>query len=195
MDAYLPILVMIVLGVLFAGLSLVASALLAPKKRPTDAKVAPYECGIVPDREPAERFPVRFYLVAMIFIIFDIEIVFLYPWAVVYRQLTTFGYIEILVFAGAVFISFLYLVSNGALDWGPVKRLRPADTTQERTTRSTVVRVGPGPEAEEAAQEAKWGSRISTTTSLPAGSRTWSSGRAAIASGRPPSGSRAAPSR
>ena len=151
MDAYLPIFFMVVLAIIFAGLSLVASVMLAPKRRPHDAKVAPYECGIVPDREPAERFPVRFYLVAMIFIIFDIEIVFLYPWAVVYRQLTTFGYIEILVFAGAVFISFLYLVSNGALDWGPVKRLRPADTTQERTTRSTVVRVGPGPEAEEAA--------------------------------------------
>jgi len=151
MDSYLPIFVMVVLAVLFAGLSLVASVLLAPKRRPTDAKVAPYECGIVPDREPAERFPVRFYLVAMIFIIFDIEIVFLYPWAVVYRQLGTFGYVEILVFAGAVFISFLYLVSNGALDWGPVRRMLPADSTQSRTTRSTVVRLGPESEAEEAA--------------------------------------------
>jgi len=151
MDAYLPIFVMICLGLLFAGLSLVASVMLAPKKRPTDAKVAPYECGIVPDREPAERFPVRFYLVAMIFIIFDIEIVFLYPWAVVYHQLGTFGYVEIVVFAGAVFISFLYLVSNGALNWGPVKHLRPAGSTQTRTTRSTVVRLGSGSEAEEAA--------------------------------------------
>jgi NADH-quinone oxidoreductase subunit A len=151
MDAYLPIFIMIVLGFLFAALSLVASVLLAPKRRPTDAKVAPYECGIVPDREPAERFPVRFYLVAMIFIIFDIEIVFLYPWAVVYRELHTFGYVEVLVFAAAVFISFLYLVSNGALNWGPVKRLRPAGSTQTRTTRSTIVRVGPEREAEEAA--------------------------------------------
>ena len=151
MDAYLPIFAMVALAIIFAGLSLVASVMLAPKKRPHEAKVAPYECGIVPDKEPAERFPVRFYLVAMIFIIFDIEIVFLYPWAVVYRQLAAFGYIEILVFAGAVFISFLYLVSNGALDWGPVRRLRPADSTQSRTTRSTVIRVGPGPEAEEAA--------------------------------------------
>ena len=151
MAAYLPIFVMIVLGGLFAGLSLVASVMLAPKKRPTDAKVAPYECGIVPDREPAERFPVRFYLVAMIFIIFDIEIVFLYPWAVVYHQLGTFGYVEILVFAGAVFISFLYLVSNGALDWGPLKNLRPAGSTQTRTTRSTVVRLGSDSDAEEAA--------------------------------------------
>ena len=86
MDDYLPIVVLFVLGVLFAALSFLASGLLAPRKRPTAAKVAPYECGIVPDREPPQRFPVRFYLVAMIFIIFDIEIVFLYPWAVVYRR-------------------------------------------------------------------------------------------------------------
>ena len=80
----------------------------------------------------------------MIFIIFDIEIVFLYPWAVVFRPAGTFGFVEILVFAAVVFISFLYLVSNGALDWGPVKRLSPAHRP-ERTTESTVVRVGPGP--------------------------------------------------
>ena len=85
MSDYLPIVVLFVLGVLFAGLSFLASGLLAPRKRPTAAKLAPYECGIVPDREPPQRFPVRFYLVAMIFIIFDIEIVFLYPWAVVFR--------------------------------------------------------------------------------------------------------------
>jgi NADH-quinone oxidoreductase subunit A len=151
MDAYLPIFVMLVLGFLFAGLSLVASIMLAPRRKPTDAKIAPYECGIVPDKEPAERFPVRFYLVAMIFIIFDIEIVFLYPWAVVFHQLGSFGFVEILVFAAAVFISFLYLVSNGALDWGPVKRIMPAGSSRTRTTRSTVVQIAADPEAEEAA--------------------------------------------
>ena len=79
----------------------------------------------------------------MIFIIFDIEIVFLYPWAVVFRSdLHTFGLIEVLVFAAAVFISFLYLVSNGALNWGPAKQLRPA--MPERTTESTIAHVGPG---------------------------------------------------
>ena len=143
MSAYLPIFLLFVLGVLFAGMSFLASGLLAPRKRPTAAKVAPYECGIIPDREPPQRFPVRFYLVAMIFIIFDIEIVFLYPWAVVFRELHTFGLIEVLVFAGAVFISFLYLVSNGALNWGPAKQLRAA--LPERTTESTIARVGPGP--------------------------------------------------
>ncbi len=151
MDDYLPIAVLLLLGVVFAALTLFASSLLAPRKRPTSAKVAPYECGIVPDRDPPQRFPVRFYLVAMIFIIFDIEIVFLYPWAVVFRQLATFGLIEILVFAGVVFVSFLYLVSHGALDWGPAKRLRPA--VGGRTTESTVMRVasGPGPASDEAA--------------------------------------------
>jgi NADH-quinone oxidoreductase subunit A len=143
MDDYLPIVLMFFLGVIFAGLSLVASGLLAPRKRPTAAKIAPYECGIVPDREPPQRFPVRFYLVAMLFIIFDIEIVFLYPWAVVFRSLRTFGLVEVIVFAVVVFVSFVYVVSNGALDWGPPARLRPA--ISKRTTASTVARVGVGP--------------------------------------------------
>ena len=140
MDQYLPLLVMMILATLFAGLSIIASRLLGPKK-PTVAKLAPYECGIVPDREPAERFPVRFYLVAMIFIIFDIEIIFIYPWAVVYRQLGAFGLWEMMIFATAVFVSFIYLIGNGALNWGPVKRLT-ALTDSRRTTESTVRRVG-----------------------------------------------------
>ena len=143
MDQYLPIVVLLVLGFLFAALSFLASSLLGPRQRPTTAKRAPYECGIVPDREPPQRFPVRFYLVSMIFIIFDIEIVFLYPWAVIYRQLHAFGLVEVIVFAAVVFASFLYLVSNGALDWGPAKHLRPALSDERRTTQSTVGRVGP----------------------------------------------------
>jgi NADH-quinone oxidoreductase subunit A len=135
--------VLLVLGFLFAALSFAVCSLLGPNKRPTTAKLSPYECGIVPDREPPQRFPVRFYLVAMIFIIFDIEIVFLYPWAVIYGQLRTFGLIEVLVFAVVVFASFLYLVSNGALDWGPAKHLRPALSDERRTTQSTIARVGP----------------------------------------------------
>src|ERR1700690_4512587 len=142
-DQYLPILILGVLGLGFTVFSLASSAMLAPRKKPTVAKLSPYECGIVPDREPPQRFPVRFYLIAMIFIIFDIEIVFLYPWAVVFRSdLHTFGLVEVLVFAAAVFISFLYLVSNGALNWGPAKRLH--ESMPERTTESTIARVGPG---------------------------------------------------
>ena len=140
MDQYLPLLVMLILATLFAGLSILASRILGPK-RPTLAKSAPYECGIVPDREPAERFPVRFYLVAMIFIIFDIEIIFLYPWAVIFRELGAFGLWEMLIFAAAVFVSFIYLIGNGALNWGPIKRMSPL-VDARRTTESTVRRVG-----------------------------------------------------
>jgi len=143
-EQYLPIVTLLVLATLFAAVSFLASALMAPHK-PTQAKLAPYECGIVPGREPLQRFPVRFYLVAMIFIIFDIEIIFLYPWAVIYRQLYSFGLAEMVVFAFAVFVSFLYLISNGALDWGPVKRIAkvasPEAMSSSRTTRSTIRRV------------------------------------------------------
>ena len=143
MDDYLPILVLLILGFLFAALSFVASGLLAPKKRPTAAKTAPYECGIVPGVEPPTRFPVRFYLIAMIFIIFDIEIVFLYPWAVIFRQLRSFGLVEVVVFAAVVFISFLFLISNGALSWGPAKRL--VGGMPSRTSESTIARITAGP--------------------------------------------------
>src|SRR5947207_2161101 len=128
MGDYLPLLCMLVLAVLFSGLSFyVSSAFFAPR-RPNPAKTAPYESGIVPTREPAQRFPVRFYLVAMIFIIFDIEIIFIYPWAVIYRQLKGFGLVEMVVFAVAVFASFVYLIANGALDWVPARRVRPLPT-------------------------------------------------------------------
>src|SRR5687767_10676203 len=116
MGQYLPVLALAVLASLFALLSLVASKLLAPR-RSTAEKRAPYECGILPGRETPQRFPVRFYLVAMIFIVFDIEIIFLYPWAVNYRNLGAFGLFEVLLFAVAVLISLVYLVSKGALEW------------------------------------------------------------------------------
>jgi NADH-quinone oxidoreductase subunit A len=140
MDQYLPIVTMAVLACLFAAGSFMASRLLGPS-RPTEVKAGPYECGIVPREGPAQRFPVRFYLVAMIFIIFDIEIIFLYPWAVVYHQLDTFGLAEIVVFSGAVLFSLAYLISNGALDWGPPPRLAAAPVTNLRTSGSTIRRV------------------------------------------------------
>jgi NADH-quinone oxidoreductase subunit A len=144
MGQYLPVLALLVVGVLFAALSFIASNLLAPRS-PNAAKSAPYECGIVPSREPPERFPVRFYLVAMIFIVFDIEIIFLYPYAVIHDQLGAFGLVEMILFGVAVFASFVYLIANGALDWGPVRRLRSGGdplVSQLRTSESTVRRVG-----------------------------------------------------
>jgi NADH-quinone oxidoreductase subunit A len=119
---YLPILTMIVLVVLFVLLSFVASSLLSPK-RPTSAKEAPYESGIVPDSQPAERFPVKFYLVAMAFIVLDVEIVFLYPFTTVIRELATYGLVVVGVFLIVLLVPFAYLLSTGALNWGPVKEV------------------------------------------------------------------------
>jgi NADH-quinone oxidoreductase subunit A len=144
MDQYLPLVTMLILAVIFGVLSALMSKIMAPR-RPTAAKSAPYECGIVPRRDAPERFPVRFYLVAMIFIIFDIEIIFLYPYAVIFHQLGPFGLVELIVFSVAVFAAFVYLISEGALDWGPAKRPQRQDegmVSAERTATSTIRRVG-----------------------------------------------------
>src|SRR5438067_1701347 len=115
---YLPIALLAGLAFLFAGGSLGASALLRPRK-PTPAKVAPYECGIVPERIPrGERFPVKFYLVAMLFIVFDIETIFLFPWAVEFRRLGLFGLVEMVVFIALVLVAYVYVWKTGGLDWG-----------------------------------------------------------------------------
>jgi NADH-quinone oxidoreductase subunit A len=121
-EQYLPILALIVLVSLFAAISFIASKLLGPK-RPTSAKVAPYECGIVPEFEPAERFPVRFYLIAMAFIVLDVEIIFLYPFTTILRPLGTYGVITMGVFLLVLLVPFAYLLSTGAVDWGPAKQI------------------------------------------------------------------------
>jgi len=121
---YLPILTMIVLVCVFIAASFGASILLGPK-RPTAAKEAPYECGIVPEFEPAERFPVKFYLVAMAFIVLDVEIVFLYPFTTVFRDFEPriYGLLVMGVFLLVLLVPFAYLLSVGALAWGSVKRI------------------------------------------------------------------------
>ena len=143
MAQYLPVLVLLVLAALFATLSFIASRLLAPRN-PTAVKLAPYECGISPGRDLPQRFPVRFYLVAMLFVIFDIEIVFLYPWAIAHDVLGVFGLVSVLIFSALVFESFVYLIAKGALDWGPLQVSRRTDPMRSagRTTASTVRRVG-----------------------------------------------------
>ena len=144
---YLPLLALLVLAALFAAGSFVAAGLLAPRN-PSAAKRAPYECGIVPAKETPERFPVRFFLVAMIFIVFDIEIIFFYPWAIAHGGLGLFGLVAILIFSFAVFESFVYLIGNGALEWGPLKQeiARPEGVpgmvSPERTASTTVRLVG-----------------------------------------------------
>lgn len=143
MGQYLPILAMVVLAFLFGFVSIVASRLLNPP-RPTPAKTDPYECGIVDQTPPPERFPVRFFLIAMIFIVFDIEIIFLYPYTAVFRELGGFGVIAVAEFSIAVFVSFVYLIANGGLDWGPAKQLRRSriGVDPSRTAHTTIRRVG-----------------------------------------------------
>jgi len=116
MSQYLPVIILLLLAVVFGAISLVMSHLLAPK-RPSAAKDAPYECGIVPSREPPERFPVSFYIVAMLFIMFDIEIIFLYPYAVANKALGLFGLVEIILFIVTVFTAYAYVWRRGGLDW------------------------------------------------------------------------------
>src|SRR5438270_3279675 len=118
MADYLPILIMAGVVVAFVFLSFMASQLLAPQ-RPNAAKQAPYESGIVPSQEPAERFPVKFYLVAMSFIVLDVEIVFLYPFSTVFRQLGGFGLALMAIFVAVLLVPFGYLIAVGAVSWGP----------------------------------------------------------------------------
>jgi NADH-quinone oxidoreductase subunit A len=143
MGQYLPIFALGVLATLFAVLSVGASSFLNPRK-PTSAKIAPYECGIVPTREPPDRFPVSFYLFAMLFIMFDIEIIFLYPYAVSRQTLGGYGFWEMIAFSVVFFLAFVYVVAKGALDWGPISKARrlPESVSELRTSTSTVRRVG-----------------------------------------------------
>jgi NADH:ubiquinone oxidoreductase subunit 3 (chain A) len=114
---YLPIVVLGALAAVFAVGSLVASALLGPH-RPNPVKLSAYECGNDPVRLPrGERFSVKFYVVAMLFIIFDIETIFLFPWAVTFRQLGLFGLGEMAVFIGLVLVAYVYIWRKGGFDW------------------------------------------------------------------------------
>lgn len=148
MGQYLPIVVLATLAVLFGAISLVASKLLAPR-RPNTAKSAPYECGIVPSREAPERFPVSFYIIAMLFIMFDIEIIFVYPYAVSHAALGPYAFFEMVAFSAVFFSAFVYAIARGALDWGPIKKAVRLDddvsnpmTSDSRTFTSTIRRVG-----------------------------------------------------
>ena len=117
MQGWLSILIMIALGAGFALVSVVLSGVLGPSK-PTPEKSAPYECGMPPVGDARERQSVKFYLVAMIFLLFDIEVAFLYPWAMVLRDLGWTGLVQILVFMALMLAGYLYIWRKGALDWG-----------------------------------------------------------------------------
>jgi len=117
---YIPVIVMLVVAAVVAIGMVAGSALLGPK-HPTKYKDTPYECGITPVGSARERFPIKFYLVAMLFIIFDIETIFLYPWAVIYAKQNHADRIfllgEMAVFVAILFVGYFYVLGKGALDW------------------------------------------------------------------------------
>ena len=118
MHPYVPILVLGVLAAIFVAGTLVTSALVGPK-RYNRAKLDSYECGIEPTPQPVGggRFPVKYYITAMLFIVFDIEIIFLYPWAVQFDAMGWFGLVEMVVFIATVFVAYAYVWRRGGLDW------------------------------------------------------------------------------
>ncbi len=114
---YFPILVMLILAVGFA-VSMMFLSSVAGKKRPTAQKDAPYECGSIPVGSARIRFDVKFYVISILFILFDLEVVFLWPWAILQAQrLKLFGLVEITVFIGILLVGFVYAWGKGALEW------------------------------------------------------------------------------
>jgi len=117
-NPYVPIVGLLILGALFALFSVAIAPIVGPK-RYNRAKLEAYECGIEPAPQPigGGRFPVKFYLTAMLFIIFDIETIFLYPWAVSFQALGVFGFVEMVLFIATVFIAYTYVWRRGGLNW------------------------------------------------------------------------------
>ena len=120
MQGWLSILIMIALGAGFAAGNILLSQFLGPKK-PSPEKSAPYECGMPAVGDARERQSVKFYLVAMIFLLFDIEVAFLYPWAMALRDLGWNGFVQVLLFMVLLLAGYVYVWRKGALDWGSEK--------------------------------------------------------------------------
>ena len=116
-ENYLPLLLHFMIAFAVAG-AIVTLSWLIGQRKPTRAKMSPYECGVAPVGDARERFSVKFYLVAMLFILFDVEAVFLYPWAIILRELKMFGFLEMLVYVGIVLVGLFYVWKKGVLDWG-----------------------------------------------------------------------------
>ncbi len=119
MEEYLPILIFIVIAMLFSVVAIALSHIMG-KKHPGLVKGSPYECGITPEGSARERVPLKFYTIAMLFILFDIEVVFLYPWAVVYRRMLPLGafiFVEMLVFVLILLVGLAFVWRKGALEW------------------------------------------------------------------------------
>ena len=116
LEEYIPIGIMILFGTAF-GIVMSKAGIWFGPKNPTDVKLSTYESGMEPIRSARERISIKYYMVAMLFIVFDIEVVFLYPWAVNFRQLGMFGFVEMFIFIGILMLGFIYVWKKGALKW------------------------------------------------------------------------------
>ena len=116
-DSYVPIIILAALAALFPVVTLWIFKFLRPAPPPAGAKLKPYECGVPPEMGSRGRYAVRFYVIAILFVIFDVEVIFLFPWAVQYNVLGLFGLVEMLVFLGILLVGYVWLYKSGALEW------------------------------------------------------------------------------
>ena len=113
---YIPIFLFMGLAFVFPVVTLLIAKLIRPQTG-GQGKLMPYECGVDPDSDARQRYAIRYYVVAILFVIFDVETIFLFPWAILYRQLALFGLIEMLVFLGILIVGYVWIIKKGALDW------------------------------------------------------------------------------
>ena len=113
---YIPIFLFIALAFAFPLVTLLVAKLVRPQTGGR-GKLMPYECGVDPDSDARQRYAIRYYVVAILFVIFDVETIFLFPWAIIYKQLALFGLVEMLVFLGILIVGYVWIIKKGALDW------------------------------------------------------------------------------
>jgi NADH-quinone oxidoreductase subunit A len=116
LTSYLPIFLFMAIAFLFPIVTLLVAKLIRPSTG-GEGKLAPYECGVDPDSDARQRYAIRYYVVAILFVIFDVETVFLFPWAIIYKQLALFGFIEMVVFLGILIVGYVWIIKKGALNW------------------------------------------------------------------------------
>jgi NADH-quinone oxidoreductase subunit A len=116
LNGYIPVFLFIGLAIAFPIVTLFVAKLIRPNTGGV-GKLAPYECGVEPESDARQRYAIRYYLVAILFVIFDVETVFLFPWAIIYKKLAIFGLVEMLVFLGILIVGYVWIIKKGALDW------------------------------------------------------------------------------
>jgi NADH-quinone oxidoreductase subunit A len=116
LTGYIPIFIFMGIAFAFPLVTLFIARLIRPQTG-GEGKLMPYECGVDPDSDARQRYAIRYYVVAILFVIFDVETIFLFPWAIIYRKLALFGLIEMLVFLGILIVGYVWIIKKGALDW------------------------------------------------------------------------------